>query len=190
MPLEPETAEIIGEAIQDSFIDVHTAIPGSVQKYYADKRTADIRVEVKRVLLDENETYVTEELPQLVNVPVAFMRGGGYSITTPISEGDTGLIIFSEVSIDQWRSLGGVASPGEIGRHTLTAGIFYPGLTADKDNPGAAPTDGLVMSREGGASIKVKSDDTVTVSNSKGNFTLNGSTGQFSANGNFTVDPT
>lgn len=129
MTITPTEAEMIADAIESAAIDLHTALPGSVQSYDAAAQTATIVLGVDRVLPKADGSFVSEALPPLENVPVAFMRAGGMILSMPLAEGDTGLVVFSEMSIDQWRSKGTTSNPGDIGRHTLSGGVFYPGLS-------------------------------------------------------------
>lgn len=128
MTITPDMAEVIADAIESALIDVHVALPGAVQSYDVVEQTATIELQVKRTLPKGDGTYATEDLPVLENVPVEFMRSEVFAVTLPLAPGDTGLVVFSEMSIDQWRSKGANTSPGDIGRHTLSGGVFRPGL--------------------------------------------------------------
>lgn len=129
MTVTPELAEVIEAAIESSLIDVHTALPGKVQAYDPTTQTATIELQIKRTLPKADGTYTIEDLPLLENVPVQFTRTAAFALTVPLAAGDQGLVVFSEMSLDQWRSKGTNTSPGDIGRHTLTGGVFLPGLS-------------------------------------------------------------
>lgn len=183
-----ELAELLSEIVNDRLIDLHTALPGKVVAWNEQKRLADIEIQVKRVLETEDNSFKLEEMPVLPDVPVAFMRTNEFYVSMPIEPGVTGLVHFCESNIDQWRSLNKVASPTEIGRHTLTSGVFVPGLVSNEAVMSGVPTDAVVVGRINGATVSVTADDTVEGQNSAGAFTLN-PTGIFDVNGNFTVDP-
>ena len=133
MTITPELAEVISEALESRLIDVHVALPGSVQAYDSSTQTADIELQVKRMLPDGEGGYSSESLPVLKNIPVAFPRGADFFVSFPLPAGSTGLVVFSESSLDQWRSVGAEVSPGDIGRHTLTGGVFMPGLVPNAE---------------------------------------------------------
>lgn len=156
--ITPELAQVIALAIEDRLIDVHTALPGAVQKYDPLTQTADIELQVKRMLPKTGGGFVTEALPVLPNVPVSFQRGGGFFLSFPLSPGDTGLVVFAETSIDQWRAKDAVSSPGEVGRHTLTAGVFIPGLAATSRALTTVLTGGAVFGAENGVQLRSKGD--------------------------------
>ncbi len=129
MGITPTEAEMIEAAIASALIDVHVSLPGKIESYDALTQTATVQLQVKRVLPKTGGGFVTEDLPVLENVPVQFPRTKKFVITFPIETGDYGLVVFNEMSIDQWRSKGENTSPGDIGRHTLTGGVFQPGLS-------------------------------------------------------------
>jgi hypothetical protein len=152
----PNEAEVISDAMESALIDVHTALPGKVVSYSATTQRADIELQVKRALPKDDGTYTTEALPVLKSVPVAFMRGGGQILSLPLAVGNFGLVVFSEMSLDQWLTKGTVTSPGDIGRHTLTGGVFYPGLSPVTDPVVANITNDGVMGPEGAAKAQIR----------------------------------
>ena len=166
MPITPTDAEVIVAAIESALLDVHVMLPGRVAKYNSATQTATVELQVKRVLPQGNR-FATEDLPVLENVPVAFMRTNEFMITVPVKEGTTGMVIFSEMSLDQWRSKGTNTSPGDIGRHTLTGGVFQPGLSPVAQTILPATLGGddigedLVMGSIGGGQLRVKPSGTV-----------------------------
>lgn len=148
MALTPTEADMISAAIDSALIDVHVALPGQVQSYDASTQTATVVLQVQRVLPKGIE-FVTESLPVLENVPVAFLRSASFFVSMPIAEGDYGLVLFNEMSIDQWRSKGEDTSPGDIGRHTLSGGVFMPGLNPNDSALADADSDNLVVGLDG-----------------------------------------
>lgn len=159
MTITPSEAEVLNDAINDALIDVHVSLPGVVQLYNPLKQTATIVLPIKRVLQRADDSFTTEKLPVLENVPVAFMRSAAFAITLPLAPGDTGLVVFSEVSIDQWRSKNAATSPGDIGRHTLTGGVFYPGLSPNAKAISILDTDisaDMVMGQIDGVQLRIK----------------------------------
>jgi hypothetical protein len=129
MSRTPTMAEVLREAIAASLEDVHTAIPGRVTRYDVGKQQADVQPLIKVAYLDESGERVAALLPTVRNCPVMFPGGAGLTITYPIAAGDTGLLIFSEASLDKWLSGSGDEVEPDIDlRHHLTDGIFIPGV--------------------------------------------------------------
>jgi len=125
----PELATLIWSAIQTQLVDVHTAIPGRVESYDVTRQVANVKPMLRRVLRSEEMDRITEELPVIPCVPVAWLKGGGAFVTLPLAVGDTGLLIFAEHLIDRWRATGEDVDPGDLRRHDLSGAVFYPGLS-------------------------------------------------------------
>lgn len=128
MPITPEMSDVIASAIESALVDVHVALPGIVQSYDEATQTADIVLQVKRVLPVSDGSVATEEMPVLPNVPVSFQRSASFFVSLPIAAGDSGLVIFNEQSIDRWRSNGSPSDPKDVERHGLSGAVFVPGL--------------------------------------------------------------
>lgn len=158
MTITPSDAEVIADAIDSALIDVHVALPGCVQSYDSATQTATILLQVKRVLPTDDPTvpFATEDLPVLENVPVEFPRTKTFALTFPIVAGDYGLVVFSEMSLDQWRSKGTNTSPGDIGRHTLTGGVFRPGLMPNSEKIGDDISADAMFGELGEVQVRVK----------------------------------
>jgi len=149
MSITPTDAEILTEAIESKLLDVHTALPGVIQKYDATTQTADIQIQLKRVLLNDNEELVSEDLPVLPNVPIAFPRSSNFFISFPLAAGDFVFVIFSELSLDVWRSKGSLCSPGDARRHSLTGGVAIPCLYPNSVALSNAHASDMVLGEDG-----------------------------------------
>lgn len=162
---DPSLQELLNDAIDSALLDVHTALPGRIQKYYSDTQTADIELGLKRILpvdiddTDADEGYGTETLPILPNVPVARFKAGGHFLQFAPDKGDYGMVIFSEASMDQWRKKGGVTSPTEVGRHELSSGVFYPTMGPDSAKVTDTVSSGAAFGKEGGAQLRSNGDE-------------------------------
>jgi hypothetical protein len=167
----PTDAEIIFEAIDSRLLDVHTAIPCKVLSYNNSDQTADLQPQVKRAIRDENGNITSEALPILPDVPIAFPRSKDFFISFPVSEGDFVLCIFSESSIDVWRSQGktnppllldgDLVAPGDARRHSLTGGVAIPCCYPNDAALAESHANDMVMGHQGGAHINIKTGGTV-----------------------------
>src|SRR6266702_894931 len=102
MQRTPTLGEVIRDGIGSALESVHTAIPASVTKYDAATQKADVQPLVKMAYEDEDGNRQAVNLPVVTSCPVQFPGGAGLTIVFPIAVGDTGLLVFSEASLDKW----------------------------------------------------------------------------------------
>lgn len=152
MPVDPTFPQLIRAAIAGKLLDVHTAIPGRVEKYDGSKQVADVVPVVRGVIETVDGEPVLEDIPVIQNVPVCWPRGGGYSLQFPLNQGDHGLLVFSEAAIAQWRATGEISEPGDLRRHDLSYPIFFPGIAPDS---GALPSCGSAAVLDGPTLIRL-----------------------------------
>lgn len=146
----PTLAEVLRSAIASALENVHTAIPGRVTRYDAGKQQADVQPLLKIAFEDEDGNRVSESLPVVRNCPVQFGGGGGLTITFPVAVGDTGLLVFSEASLDKWlEGDGREVDPDLDLRMSLTDGIFIPGVKPFGASR-AVPSGVIAIGRDGG----------------------------------------
>lgn len=134
----PNLDQIILMGVEARLFDLHTCLPAVVEKYNKAKQTVDVTPALKRKY--ESGDLVT--YPVILNVPVAFPRGGKFSITHPIKPGDNVLLIFSERSIDVWKKSGGIVDPNDPRKFNITDAFAIPGgYPENKPVEGASDTN-------------------------------------------------
>jgi protein gp138 len=144
-------AELIRLALDARALDTHTALPCKVLAYHPATQRAQLQPLVTRAVPSSDNpvlAFLYEVLPVLHEVPVAFPRGGGTSITWPITTGDTLLVIFAEADIAGWVSTGQLSNPDDVRRHGLHGGIAIPGLGADLEPLLSAVDPGIVLTAD------------------------------------------
>ena len=156
MTRAPTQAEILVAAIRAELRDVHVCLPGKVTRYDAAKQQADIQPLLKVARTDEDEARIVEDLPVITNVPVVFPGAGGYRITFPVAKGDTGVLLFSEASLDTWLAQGGSVDSKDDRRLSLADGIFLPGLRDFAHALTSAPTDHATIGKDDGKQIHLR----------------------------------
>ena len=119
----PTLEEVLRLAIAEQLGEMHTAIPAVVESYDPAKQTITARPSLKRKYPDGSVV----ERPLIPNVPVAFPRGGGASMTFPLKKGDSVLLVFSMRSLDVWKSKGGVVDPQDARKFHITDAVAIPG---------------------------------------------------------------
>lgn len=119
----PSLDQVILLGIESRLFDLHTCLPGIVEKYNKAKNTVDVTPALKR----KYETGDIVQQPVILNIPVAFPRGGKFSITHPIKKGDSVILVFSERSLDVWKKNGGIVDPQDPRKFNVTDAFAIPG---------------------------------------------------------------
>lgn len=174
MSTTPTQAEIIMQAIDSRLLDVHTALPGKVNSFDKDTQTVEVELQVRRMVEDASGRLQEEELPILPNVPVGFPRSEAFFISFPLAKGDFVWVIFSEASIDQWRSKGSATPPGDARRHTLTGAVAMPCVYPNDRAIGEVHASAMVVGEDGGQKVFIHPGGEVEVTDS-----ASGSAGDF-----------
>lgn len=149
----PKLASVFGVAMETLKEDLHTALPCRVESYDAAKQMVSVQPQIKKAFFDETDERQVERLPVITGVPVQFPQGGGYRITFPIAVGDTGLVLFSEASLDVWLSQGGEVDPLDDRRFHLSDGIFLPGVRSFANALTDAHSTKMTLGKEGGLQL-------------------------------------
>lgn len=113
--------------------------PGIVRAFYPEKNMVDAQVAVKakRPVIDGKVEY--EELPLIVNVPLAvpYSPAAGLGMTFPIRAGDPCTLLFSDRMINLFLHRGEMSLPEENGldnrttcprQHEIEDAICFPGV--------------------------------------------------------------
>ena len=114
---------------------MHTAVPGQVLKIYMDKCVADVHPVMKFRKRDGS----TIDYPNVTGVPIVFPQVWGQQATIafPVHEGDMGILIIAEQSLDYWM----YGHETETDLHfDLSDAIFIPGMW---NKPNEVMTDAL-----------------------------------------------
>lgn len=141
--------------------NIHVAIPAVVQSYDPSKQTIEAQPTIRERTITEKNEIQYVQYPLLINVPVMFPQVGNLIMTFPINQGDECLILFSDLSIDNWWLNGNVQNPVEQRRHDLSDGIAIFGLMNQKRLAARGTTansDGMaIKNMQTGETIGVKS---------------------------------
>lgn len=131
----------------DVMFNLRCCIPCIVQSYDPEKGTVECQPAVREKIINQNEENEYRNLPLLLNVPVVFPSNSEYAVTFPLKKGDECLVLFSDLSIDNFWQKGNVQNPIEDRRHDLSDGIAIPcnmSLTKERRTG-----DGLLLSSSG-----------------------------------------
>lgn len=118
--------QIYENLINEAMFRTRCCIPCVIQSYDKTKRTVECQPAIREKIINEDGTVQYVNLPILVNVPVAFPSCSSFEIDLPIVSGDECLVLFSDLSIDNFWLKGNVQNPVEVRRHDLSDGIAIP----------------------------------------------------------------
>lgn len=142
--------ESISAAQQARQAGIWTAMPAIVQSFNAEQMTivAQPAIQAQMRAPDGKVSWATLSL--LLDVPVLFQGGGGYTLTFPIVAGDEALIVFSSRCLDAWWQSGGVQVQAELRMHDLSDGFALVGLRSLPRVPPAVSTTATQLRTDDG----------------------------------------
>lgn len=119
-------ARTYDEIVSESSYRIRCSIPCIVQSYDSTNNTIECQPAIRENIINSDNTTQYVNLPLLINVPVVFPHTGFYGIKFPLDKGDEVLVIFSDLSIDNFWEKGNIQNPIEARRHDLSDGIAIP----------------------------------------------------------------
>ncbi len=130
---------------------IWTALPCIVVDYDATRQTCTLQAAIQSNVQNiQTGKVVPTTLPVFPDVPVQFVSGGGWTITTPLKAGDEGIGIFSSRCIDSWWQSGGVQKQAELRMHDLSDCMFVPGIRSQPHKLSNVSTDQLEIRNDAG----------------------------------------
>lgn len=118
--------QIYENIILETMFRTRCSIPCIVQSYNPEQNTVECQPAIREKLISEDATVSYSQIPLLLNVPVVFPGGSFFHLKFPIKQGDECLVVFSDLSIDNFWLNGNVQNPVESRRHDLSDGIAIP----------------------------------------------------------------
>lgn len=138
------------EAALGALQNVWTMLPGIVESFDPVKMTCEVNLAIKARVQQSDGTFQDTAISKLVDCPVIFPGGGGFTLTFPIAAGDEVAVFFARWCIDSWWQSGGVQTQAEVRQFDLSDGFVMPGVRSlARKLPGGAST----------TSVQLRSDD-------------------------------
>jgi phage baseplate assembly protein gpV len=161
-PVEAQRAALDGKQAE-----IWTALPGIVESFDPEAMTVSVQPSVKGQVQNESGQSSAVDLPMLVDVPVTFPCGGGFTLTYPIKNGDECLVVFASRCIDGWWQNGGVGGTPDERMHDLSDGIAIvgPRSQARKLDPAVDADNVQLRTDDGEAHITMMPDYTIRAQN-------------------------
>lgn len=153
-------SQIFNNSVWSILSNVHTSLPGIIVSFDPVSNKASVQPAL-------NKKFDTGEMPMpiLENVPIIFPSSGNFSMTFPINVGDYVLLIFSERSIDLWKSVGGQVTPNDPRKFSLSDAIAIPGLMPLTENSTNDNQDFVIKFADSEVRISQNGDIQIKTSN-------------------------
>lgn len=136
--------------------ELWTAMPGIVQSFNAAQKTCVVQPSLKARIQSQDDTRKWVSLPLLVDCPVHFPSGGGFTLTFPVTAGDECLVVFASRCIDAWWQQGGVQTQPELRMLDLSDGFCFVGISSLPSVTPAISTSGVELrSTDGLAKVRI-----------------------------------
>ena len=173
---DPEAAT--RAAVDAKVVNLHTILPGKIVSFDGAKQTAVVRPGIKRYFRGQG----WKTLPDLMDVPVVFPRGGDFVLTFPVRAGDECQISFSERAIDTWFASGGEQVPHSYRTHDLSDAFAQVGISSIPNVVKDFNSDAVELRRlDGNAKIQINGQD-IAITSGSGDISVSSSAGTIKLN--------
>lgn len=149
--------DLIDAKIKNGFFNNHFCNIGRIYGFNISKQTATIEILINRKKNADDKDGI--EIPPLLDVPVVIYGGGGYSITTPIKQGDECLVLFNDRSIDNWYMLGDKRIPREDRIHNYSDAIAIVGINNQKKNIQGYSDNSICINKDGKNIVEISDSE-------------------------------
>lgn len=176
-----DSQEALRLALDGHQAQVWTALPGIIESFDANAVTCVVQPAIKAEVRAPDGSTQWVALPLLLDCPVAFQRGGGGTLTFPITQNDECLVIFASRCIDAWWSAGGVQVQSEFRMHDLSDGFVIVGPYSQPTKIGNISTNSVQLrSNDGSTFIDLNPTTQKVIITAPGGFTVNAPQSNFS----------
>lgn len=135
--------------------ETHVCLPAIVQSFNNKEQTVEVQPCIRENFTNQDGETQYVEYPLLINVPVVYPGSSEFFIHFPLKKGDEGIVIFADLSIDNWFESGGVQNPIEYRRHDLSDGFFIPGVFSKPRASGINFPNSLILKNKNGVGIEI-----------------------------------
>lgn len=129
---------------------VHTSLPGIVRAYNATTRRARVQPAIDLLMTDGTSL----PKPVILDVPVQFPSGGGYTLHFPLAVGDPVVLMFMERDIARFKETLETGPPLSADIMEIQHAVAYPGFVPP--NMSVASTGVVLQSNDGTTYVSVE----------------------------------
>lgn len=159
----PDETEIENRNQDNLSRKIRVGMPCEVVSFDPDKQTVTVQPLIREKVINRQDGSINwVQLPQLVDVPVAFPQGGPFCLTMPIKPGDEVKVSFLDTCIDGWWASGGIQNWMDRRRHDLSDGICEVGINSQPNViPNISETAAELRSKDGNVKVSLNRDATL-----------------------------
>lgn len=156
-----ETMRIVLDGRQ---VGLWTQLPGIVKAVNFSEMTCTVQPAIQAGIVDETGKSQKVNLPLLIHVPILWLGGGDFIITTPIVNGDEVLIFWACRCIDAWWQSGKISPAMEARMHDLSDGFAFCGPRSQPNVISGISTDALQIRNKAGTTyIQLSADGKISL---------------------------
>lgn len=151
--------ETLDQVKENTALDIRVSMPAKIISFDAATRTAQVEICMQMVDGDDNPI----NYPPLTDCPCMFIRGGGFHVSHPYKQGDSGIVLFSDRCIDGWFETGGTAPPLDYRIHSMSDAYFI-GAADNMTNVAPIINDAMFIGKDdNSAGLQINSDGSVII---------------------------
>lgn len=126
-----EHSDLLRTTIDAYMLNMYFCLPGKIVLYDPETQYADIEIQLYMQFIDST----LGKYPVIPNVPVKHPRaqGGACFIHMPLAVGDDVVLVFSQRSLDNWKTYGGINNPNDPRKCHITDAYALIGGSALPD---------------------------------------------------------
>lgn len=122
--------EAVRTALDSFRSSTWSAMPAIITRVDLERMVVNAQVSIRDWHFDALGPLPFVEIPELLDLPIVFPRGGGVALTFPVKPGDETLVVFANRCIDAWWQMGGVQNPIELRPNELSDGFAFMGVSS------------------------------------------------------------
>lgn len=188
-----EDREVYDSILKGAKQSIRVSMPGIIKSFDPETVTCVVEVSIYIPKPESAEGKSIDRLPQdnvfyplILDAPVIFPRGGGCTLTFPVSAGDECLVVFADRCIDFWWQSGGVQNGSRGRMHDYSDAFVIPGPQSQaKKISGISTTAAQLRTDDGSAFIELAAGGNITATTA-GSATINAP--EIILNGNVTIN--
>ncbi len=153
-----DIVDLVRKISKSTSSNIKVCLPGIVQEYDFKTQRASIKIDIKEVFEDGSDI----DYPVITGVPVIFTATSLASITIPVTQGDSCLVLFADRDISNWLLGASGEKPNTIRMHNLSDAIAIIGLMQYSKVNNAENNDDLLIRYKNGK-IRIKDSGKIEI---------------------------